>query len=79
MVIDSIPHRCHKERYCKQLSPCTELKGVWPRKCMEIHVAAAASANVQIIEKVIIIWSFTCLIVLEAKCHLCKGIDFIVL
>ena len=29
-------------------------------------------------QKIIIIWSFKCLIALEAKCHLCKGSDFIV-
>ena len=52
----------------------TIIKGVWPRKCMELHVIASANESSK---KVIIIWSFNCLIALEAKCHLCKGSDFI--
>ena len=30
------------------------------------------------LKEVIIIWSFNCLIALDAKCRLCKGSDFIV-
>ena len=33
----------HKGHYCKCLSSCVELKGVWPCKSVELHIVVSAS------------------------------------
>ena len=66
---------CHKGHYCKWLSAqnwrVCGYTSVWNYACCSICQCLNH-------RKIIIIWSFNCLIAVEAKCHLCKGSDFIV-
>ena len=70
--LDPIPHI----RALLQVIIALHGKGVWPRECGITLCSICQCLNHWKI--VIIIWLFNCLIALEAKCHLCKGTDFIV-